>query len=78
MNGPEEVLGREAEGNVIVIDDNSFTYRELVERAVHNSKTELGRVRKPRWYLVTRTLAVGSTVAKGLCVEFGLDPEGMA
>lgn len=78
MSGPEEVLGREAEGNVVRIDGNEFTYRELVERAVRNSKTELGRVLKPRWTLVMKTFAVGSTVAKGLCEEFGLDPEGMS
>ena len=75
MTRPEEVLSREAEANVIRIDGNEFTYRELVERALRQVKTPLGRVKKPRWSLVTRSFAVGSTVAKGLCVEFGLDPE---
>lgn len=77
LGDPEEVSGREAEGNVIRIDGNEFTCRELVERAVRNSKTEPGRARKPRWIPVMETFAVGSTVARGLCEEFGLNPGGM-
>lgn len=59
----------------IQIDGNEFTCRNLVERAVRNTKTPLGRVMRPRWSLIMKTFAVGSTVAEGLCVEFGLDPE---
>lgn len=74
MTRPEEVLGREAEGNVIRIDGNEFTCRELVLMALNNSRTELGRVRKPRGHLVMKTFGVDSAVALGLCREFGLDP----
>jgi hypothetical protein len=55
-----------------------YTERKLVEGVLRNLATQnLGRHRSPRWAVITRVFGVGSGVAKGICREFGYDPEEM-
>ena len=55
-----------------------YPERELVGRVLLNMKQQnLGRHRSPRWAVITRVFGVGSGVAKGICREFGYDPEEM-
>lgn len=55
-----------------------YTERKLVEGVLRNmAQQNLGRHRRPRWAVITKVFAVGSGVARGLCREFGYDPEEM-
>jgi hypothetical protein len=68
---------RHKAANKIVIDGNEFECRELVGRAIASlegpSKYRY-KYGTERWVLVMKLFGVGSTVAHGLCREFGFDP----
>lgn len=64
--------------NKITIDGNEFECRELVGRAIASLEGPSKYRNKhgtERWVLVKGLLGVGSTVARGLCREFDLDPD---
>jgi hypothetical protein len=52
-----------------------FSWVTLTERAVRTSRRNPRNRKEYRWVHVMHTFAVGSTVAKLLCKEFGLDPD---
>lgn len=55
-------------------DRQERTDTELLKRAITTARPlQLGPM--PRWGAVRDTFAVGSTVAKGLCRRFGIDPD---
>lgn len=57
--------------------DIEISERELIRRVLNNMQSTYRRRSQtiPRWACVVELFAVGSTVAKDLCVEFHLDPE---
>lgn len=63
---------------MITIDGNLLDERDLIRLAISNlrgpSKYRCKRGTE-RWVLVRDAFAVGSTVARGLCREFGFDPD---
>jgi hypothetical protein len=64
--------------NKITIDGNEFECRELVGRAIRSLKGPSKYRSKrgtERWVLVRNAFGCGSTVANGLCREFGFDPD---
>jgi hypothetical protein len=63
---------------MITIDGNEFEERELIRRTIASLKGPSKRKSMygtERWVLVMDLFCVGSTVARGLCREFGFDPD---
>lgn len=63
---------------MITIDGNEFEERELIRRAINSIEGPSRRRFShgiERWVLVKDMFCVGSTVARGLCREFGFDPD---
>lgn len=63
---------------MITIDGNKFEERELIGRAIRSIQGPSRRRSSygvQRWVLVKDMFCVGSTVARGLCREFGFDPD---
>jgi len=52
-------------------------WKTLVRNAVRNAMPRQTAIPVLRWACVRDTLAVGSTLAKTLCEEFGVDPDEM-
>lgn len=56
--------------------DNEFAERDLIERVMRNLQGPAGNTYgRQRWAIVTGVFAIGSTCARALCREFGLDPD---
>lgn len=55
-------------------DAPRYSADELVKRAMRNAKARQAGD-SPRWVAVMDTFGTGSTVARNLCVEHGLDPD---
>ena len=53
-----------------------YTPEQLVERAVRNAKPRKAGPAQ-RWVAVVDTFALGSTYARELCQQYGLDPYEM-
>lgn len=65
---------------MIIIDGNELKERDLLWGVVANVKGPSKYRSKrgtERWILVRNAIGCGSTVAHGLCREFGFDPEEM-
>lgn len=56
------------------LDTHEFDERDLIRRVMLNLRAR-NRLKTARWVLVTKTFGVGSTVARALCHEFGMDPD---
>lgn len=59
---------------MLTLDNHEFDERDLIRRAMLNLRGR-SRTKTARWVLVTKTFGVGSTVARALCREFGMDPD---
>lgn len=59
---------------MMIIAGHEFTDHDLLRRAVRNSRPT-SRVPVQRWVLVKHIFAVGSTVARAMCVECGVNPD---
>ena len=53
---------------------HEFSDIELLRRAVRNARPT-SRVPVQRWVLIRDIFAVGSTVARAMCIECGKDPD---
>lgn len=59
---------------MIKLDIHEFDERDLIMRVMRNMRGR-SRYGEMRWVIVRDTFACGSTVARALCHEFGLDPD---
>lgn len=56
--------------------DNEIAERDLIHGVMRNLQGPAGNTYgRPRWAIVTDVFAIGSTSARALCREFGLDPD---
>lgn len=60
---------------MITLAGHDFEEKELLRRALRNLRSSPRRTPRVRWALVMETFGVGSTVARALCLELGMDPE---
>jgi len=63
---------------MITIDGNELKERDLIRSAIRSLRGPSKYRSKygiERWILVKDLFGVGSTVARGLCREFGFDPD---
>ena len=56
---------------------HTFDERDLIGRVMRNLRPRRGERNVMRWVLVRDVFAVGSTVARALCAEFDMDPDGV-
>lgn len=54
---------------------HEFEERELLRRVVRNLRPTKRQRYIQRWVLVRNAFGCGSTVARALCCEFGLEPD---
>ena len=67
-------MTKEPSIDAIELAGHVFSKRDLIWRTMRNMKGA-SRWGSPRWVLVKESFGVGSTVARSLCFEFGLNPD---
>ena len=60
--------------STVKLGENEYTHEELLRRAVRFMRPQRPGI-DPRWVTVRNSFGLGSTSARALCREYGLDPE---